>query len=219
MASDHPSSVLLAGGGTAGHVSPLLALADCLRRRDPDLKVAALGTETGLDDAEVANGEPGEIVCRPRAPHVMFEGYHRNAEATVAQWRNGWFHTGDFGRVDAEGVLYFVDRKKDAMRRRGENISSFEVEQSVLKHPAVADVAAHAVPSEFGEDDVKICVVLREPVTPEELFEHCAERMPRFALPRYIEVVEDLPRNAVGRVLKYVLRERGITPQTWDREA
>jgi crotonobetaine/carnitine-CoA ligase len=179
------------------------------------------------DDAEVAIGEPGEIVCRPRAPHVMFEGYYRDPAATVARWRNGWFHTGDFGRLDEAGSLFFVDRKKDAMRRRGENISSFEVEQSVLEHPAVADVAAHAVPSEFGEDDVKICVVLRtpgdglasEPVTPEELLAHCIERMPRFAVPRYIELLEDLPRNAVGRVLKYVLRERGVTPQTWDREA
>jgi carnitine-CoA ligase len=195
--------------GSAGRLSPLF-----------DVRVF------DDEDAEVATGRPGEIVCRPRAPHVMFEGYHRNAEATVAQWRNGWFHTGDFGRIDADGVLYFVDRKKDAMRRRGENISSFEVEQSVLKHPAVADVAAHAVPSEFGEDDVKISVVLRAPedvvlrgsVTEEELYEHCVERMPRFAVPRYIELVEDLPRNAVGRVLKYVLRERGVTPQTWDRE-
>ena len=188
--------------GSAGRVSPLF-----------DVRIF------DDNDAEVAVGQPGEIVCRPQGPHVMFEGYHHNADATVAQWRNGWFHTGDFGRIDADGVLYFVDRKKDAMRRRGENISSFEVEQSVLKHPAVADVAAHAVPSEFGEDDVKICVVVTEPVRPEALYEHCAERMPRFAVPRYIEVVEDLPRNAVGRVLKYVLRERGVTPQTWDREA
>ena len=170
------------------------------------------------NDAEVPTGEPGEIVCRPRAPHVMFEGYHHNPAATVAQWRNGWFHTGDFGRVDDDGHLFFVDRKKDAMRRRGENVSSFEVEQSVLKHPAVADVAAHSVPSEFGEDDVKICVVLRETATPDELHAHCAERMPRFAVPRYIEIVDDLPRNAVGRVLKYVLRERGVTAHTWDRE-
>jgi carnitine-CoA ligase len=105
------------------------------------------------------------------------------------------------------------------MRRRGENISSYEVEQSVLKHPSVADVAAHAVPSEFGEDDVKICVIVREPVAPQELLAHCVERMPRYAVPRYIEIMEDLPRNAVGRVLKYVLRERGVTAQTWDREA
>jgi crotonobetaine/carnitine-CoA ligase len=188
--------------GSAGRVSPLF-----------DVRIV------DDNDADVAVGDPGEIVCRPRAPHVMFEGYHHNAEATVAQWRNGWFHTGDFGRIDADGTLYFVDRKKDAMRRRGENVSSYEVEQSVLKHPAVADVAAHAVPSEFGEDDVKICVVTREPVTHEALFEHCAERMPRYAVPRYIELVEDLPRNAVGRVLKYVLRERGVTAQTWDREA
>ena len=172
------------------------------------------------DDAEVPVGEPGEIVCRPRAPYVMFEGYHGNPAATTAQWRNGWFHTGDFGRIDAGGQLYFVDRKKDAMRRRGENISSFEVEQSVLKHPAVADVAAHAVPSEVGEDDVKICVVLREghDMAHEDLLRHCLDRMPGFAVPRYIEIVDDLPRNAVGRVLKYVLRERGVTPQTWDRE-
>jgi crotonobetaine/carnitine-CoA ligase len=148
----------------------------------------------------------------------MFEGYHRDPDATAAQWVDGWFHTGDFGRIDADGNLFFVDRKKDAMRRRGENISSFEVEQSVLKHPAVADVAAHAVPSEFGEDDVKICVIVRQPVTPEELHQHCVDRMPRYAVPRYIELMEDLPRNAVGRVLKYVLRERGVTAQTWDRE-
>jgi carnitine-CoA ligase len=170
-------------------------------------------------DGEVATGEIGEIVCRPRAPQVMFKGYHHNPAATVAQWRNGWFHTGDFGRIDGDGFLFFVDRKKDAMRRRGENISSFEVEQSVLNHPAVADVAAHAVPSEFGEDDVKIVVVCRQPAAPEELYEHCVERMPKFAVPRYIEIVDDLPRNAVGRVLKYVLRERGVTAQTWDREA
>jgi crotonobetaine/carnitine-CoA ligase len=170
-------------------------------------------------DAEVAPGEPGEIVCRPCAPQVMFKGYHHNPAATVAHWRNGWFHTGDLGRIDDNGFLFFVDRKKDAMRRRGENISSFEVEQSVLKHPGVVDVAAHAVPSEFGEDDVKIVVVCGRAVTPQELYEHCLERMPRFAVPRYIEIVDDLPRNAVGRVLKYVLRERGVTANTWDREA
>ena len=172
------------------------------------------------DDADVPEGDPGEIVCRPRAAHVMFEGYYGNADATVAQWRNGWFHTGDFGRIDADANLFFVDRKKDAMRRRGENISSFEVEQSVLRHPAVAEVAAHAVPSDLGEDDVKICVIVQpgQSVTAEELLAHCQERMPRFAVPRYIEFVDDLPRNAVGRVLKYVLRERGVTPQTWDKE-
>jgi crotonobetaine/carnitine-CoA ligase len=150
----------------------------------------------------------------------MFEGYHDDPAATLAQWRNGWFHTGDFGRIDADGNLFFVDRKKDAMRRRGENISSFEVEQSVLRHPAVAEVAAHAVPSDFGEDDVKICVIVApgHEVAPEDLLRHCLDRMPAFAVPRYIEMVDDLPRNAVGRVLKYVLRERGVTGQTWDRE-
>ena len=179
--------------GSAGHVSALF-----------DVRVF------DDDDAEVPEGKPGEIVCRPRAAHVMFEGYFGNPAATVTQWRNGWFHTGDFGRIDAGGNLFFVDRKKDAMRRRGENISSFEVEQSVLRHPAVADVAAHAVASEVGEDDVKICVVVRPDhhVTPDDLLRHCLDRMPHFAVPRYIELLEDLPRNAVGRVLKYVLRDR-----------
>lgn len=190
---------------------------------DDDGVPGSAGRTSELFDVRILDDE---IVCRPRTPHVMFEGYHRNDEATAAQWRDGWFHTGDFGRIDEDGNLFFVDRKKDAMRRRGENISSFEVEQAVLKHPAVADVAAHAVPSEFGEDDVKISVVLRahedgvvsEPVTHEELLAHCQEWMPRFAVPRYIEFVDDLPRNAVGRVLKYVLRERGVTASTWDRE-
>jgi crotonobetaine/carnitine-CoA ligase len=173
------------------------------------------------DEREVAVGEVGEVVCRPRQPHVMFEGYYRNAEATVACYKNMWFHSGDLGRFDEQMNFYFVDRKKDAMRRRGENISSFEVEAAVRTHPAIADVAAHAVPSEFSEDDVKICAVLKEgrELTAIELMDHCVENMPYFAVPRYIEFLDDLPRSPVARVLKYVLRERGVTSQTWDREA
>jgi crotonobetaine/carnitine-CoA ligase len=172
------------------------------------------------NESEVAVGEVGEVVCRPLEPHVMFDGYHRNEKATLAAFRNLWFHTGDLGRFDRDGNFFFVDRKKDAMRRRGENISSYEVERAVLLHPDVAEVAAHAVPSEFSEDDVKICVILRPGASPshEAIMDHCVASMPAFATPRYIEFVEDLPRSPVGRILKYELRERGRTPGTWDRE-
>ena len=172
-------------------------------------------------DEEVGPGEVGEIVCRPRQPHVMFEGYWRNPEATVAAWRNLWFHTGDLGRMDAEGNLAFVDRKKDCLRRRGENISSFELEQAIMLHPKVAEVAVHAVPSAVAEDDVKACVVVAPGAVlePAELMDHCLANVPSFAVPRYIEFLDALPKNPVGRVLKYQLRERGITPQTWDKES
>ncbi|MCX7619989.1 MAG: AMP-binding protein [Acidimicrobiales bacterium] len=172
-------------------------------------------------DNEVPVGEVGEIVCRPKRPHVMFEGYWGRPEATMAVSRNWWFHTGDFGRIDADGFLYFVDRKKDYLRRRGENISSFEMEKIFLGHDAIADVAVHSVPSPLGEDDVKVTAVLKEgaTLTEEELCRWAIERVPYFAVPRYIEFRASLPRNPVGRVLKYRLREEGVTPQTWDAEA
>lgn len=173
------------------------------------------------EDREVPVGEAGEVVCRPLEPQVMFSGYYRNAEATLAQFRDLWFHTGDLGRFDADGNFYFVDRKKDAMRRRGENISSFEVERAVMIHPGVAECAAHAVASDFSEDDVMICVVLKPGVelTAQELMDHCVANMPYFAVPRYVEFFSELPKNPVGRVLKYELRRRGVTDGTWDREA
>ena len=172
-------------------------------------------------DNEVPVGEVGEIVCRPLRPHVMFEGYYGNPEATVRVFRNLWFHTGDLGRFDAEGNLSFVDRQKDYIRRRGENISSFDVEQAVVRHPAVTDAAAIAVRSELTEDEVKICVTLAPgaEVTPEELLAHCIENIPYFAVPRYIEIVGELPRTPSGRVEKYRLRDAGVTDATWDCEA
>jgi carnitine-CoA ligase len=172
-------------------------------------------------DQEVAAGEVGEIVCRPLEPHVMFEGYWRNPEATVAMWRNLWFHTGDLGRMDADGNLAFVDRKKDYLRRRGENISSFELEQAIMAHPKVAEVAVHAVASDLGEDEVKACVVAKagEELDPVDLMDHCVANIPYFAVPRYLELMAALPKNPVGRVLKYELRARGVTDATWDRDA
>jgi crotonobetaine/carnitine-CoA ligase len=172
------------------------------------------------DDTELPAGEIGEIVCRPLGPEVMSAGYVNRPDAMAAQFRNLWFHTGDLGRLDEAGNLFFVDRKKDAIRRRGENISSFEVERTILGHPAVAECAAHAVPSPLGEDDVKVCIILKPDasLTPVELMNHCVERMPYFAVPRYVEFVDALPKNAVGRVQKFALRERGVMAGTWDRE-
>ncbi|MGE0214637.1 AMP-binding protein [Mycolicibacterium sp.] len=172
------------------------------------------------DDREVPTGEVGEVVCRPRRPGVMFDGYWRRPDAFVAAMGNLWFHTGDLGRFDEEGFFYFADRKKDYLRRRGENISSQEVEQVVLGHDGIAEVAVHAVKSEVTEDDLKVTAVLRpgSSLTTAELFEWLKDRVPYFALPRYIEFRDALPVSAVGRVHKYQLRDEGCTPATWDRE-
>ncbi|BFM08260.1 AMP-binding protein [Halioxenophilus aromaticivorans] len=169
---------------------------------------------------EVPDGSPGEVIVRPLRPNVMFKGYWRRPEDTMKVLENLWFHTGDIGKFDGDGYFYFVDRKKDYLRRRGENISSFEVESSFRRHPAIEDVAAHAVISDLGEDDLKVAVVLRAGTTlsEKELCLWSAEHLPYFAVPRYIELRQQLPRNPVGRVLKYKLREEGVTPNTWDRE-
>ncbi|HTK64124.1 MAG TPA: AMP-binding protein [Pseudonocardia sp.] len=171
-------------------------------------------------DRELPPGEVGEIVVRPRHPNVMFSGYWNRPEATAEAWRNLWHHTGDLGRFDAEGYFYWVDRKKDYLRRRGENISSFEVEAALTRHPAVSEVAVHAVPSELTEDDVKATAVLVEgaALDPAALIRWAEEHVPAFAVPRYVEFRDELPKNPVGRVLKFQLREQGVTPDTWDRE-
>jgi crotonobetaine/carnitine-CoA ligase len=173
------------------------------------------------DDHEVPTGVDGEIVIRPKRPHVMFEGYWGRPDETVATSRNFWYHTGDIGRVDDDRFLYFVDRKADYLRRRGENIASFEVERILMGHGALADVAVHAVPSPMTEDDLKITATIKEgaTVTEEELFRWCIDRLPYFALPRYIEFRAVLPRSPVGRVLKRDLRTEGVTDGTWDVEA
>lgn len=172
------------------------------------------------DDRAVGPGEVGEIVCRPREPHVMFDDYDGHPDARVEQTSNLWFHTGDLGRLDDAGNLYYVDRKKDAMRRRGENISSFEVEQAVLGHPRVAEVAAIGIASDLGEDDVMVCLTLHGETDLDviEFMDFCTERMPYFAVPRYVQILSELPKNAMGRVMKPVLRDRGVGPGTWDRE-
>jgi crotonobetaine/carnitine-CoA ligase len=172
------------------------------------------------NDNEVPVGEIGEIVFRPREPFVMMLGYYNMPDKTMESFRNLWFHTGDLAKKDEDGYFYFVDRKKDALRRRGENISSFEVERAVNSHPSVLESAAVAVPSEIGEDEVKICVVLKpgETLTPKELIEYCNDRMPYFAVPRFVEFMDILPKTPTDRVEKYKLKQAGITVNTWDRE-
>jgi crotonobetaine/carnitine-CoA ligase len=172
-------------------------------------------------DQELAAGTDGEIVIRPKQPHVMFEGYWGRPEVTVETMRNLWYHTGDIGRIDEDGYLYFVDRKADYLRRRGENIASYEVESILMGHGALADVAVHAVPSPLTEDDLKITATVKEgaDLSEEELFRWCIDQLPYFCLPRYIEFRAALPRSPVGRVLKRELREEGVTSGTWDAEA
>jgi len=173
------------------------------------------------NDCEVPLGEIGEMIVRTDRPWGMNHGYYKNDRATAEAWRNGWFHTGDSFRMDAEGYFYFVDRKKDAIRRRGENISSFEVEAEVVAFPAVREAAAYAVPSELGEDEVMIAVapVDGHAIEPRELFEFLREHMAHFMVPRYLRVISTLPKTASAKVQKHLLRAEGITADTIDREA
>jgi crotonobetaine/carnitine-CoA ligase len=172
------------------------------------------------EDMEVGVGEVGEIIVRPKEPHIMMTEYYRMPDETLEVFRNLWFHTGDYAKKDEDGFFYFVDRKKDAIRRRGENISSFEVEKVINSHPQVLECAVFAVPSDLGEDEVKVNVVLKRNQTlpPGRLIEFCKERMAYFAVPRYVEYVTDLPKTPTNRIEKYRLRELGITENTWDRE-
>lgn len=176
-----------------------------------------------VDDNEVEQpaGVSGEVIVRPCQAHVMFEGYWNRPADTLKVLGNLWFHTGDIGKFDEEGYFYFVDRKKDYLRRRGENISSYEMETSFRAHEAIEDVAVHAVPSEFTEDEVKVTAILKPGVqlSEEDLCLWAVDQLPYFAVPRFIEFRKELPRNPVGRVLKYELRDQGITAATWDREA
>jgi crotonobetaine/carnitine-CoA ligase len=162
----------------------------------------------------------GEFIARSNKMFVGTTGYYRKPEATLDLVRNGWIHTGDMGRRDADGYFYFVDRKKQAIRRRGENISSFEVESVIGSHPAVLESGVVGVPSDVGEEEVKAVVVLKEgqKITAEELVRWCEPRMAYFAIPRYIAFRESLPKTPSERVEKFKLKDEGITADCWDRE-
>ena len=173
------------------------------------------------NDCEVPIGEIGEMLVRTDRPWAMNSGYNANPEATAEAWRNGWFHTGDAFRRDEDGYFYFVDRVKDAIRRRGENISSFEVEADVCSHPAVREAAAVAVPSEFSEDEVMVIVapVPGQKLEARQLAEFLIDTMPYFMVPRYIRILDELPKTPSAKVMKADLRKEGVTSDTWDREA
>jgi crotonobetaine/carnitine-CoA ligase len=162
----------------------------------------------------------GEIVVRPLAPHIMVEEYVGNPEATVQAFRGLWFHTGDRGRESADGWFTFVDRLKDAVRRRGENVSSWEVEQVLNDHEAVEETAVIGVPSELTEEEVMAIVKLKDgmALAPEALLDFAQDRMPHFAVPRYLRFVAELPKNHAQRIMKPELRADGVTADTWDRE-
>jgi crotonobetaine/carnitine-CoA ligase len=165
----------------------------------------------------------GELLVRQRAPGIMCDGFFGMPEKTVEAWRDLWFHTGDLVRRDAEGWYYFVDRLKDTLRRRGENISSFEIEDVVRSHPLVAECAIVGVPAdeEGGEDEVMCFIVVTDgaSIDPQELLEFCRPRMPGFALPRYIEALSELPKTPSEKVKKDVLRQRGVGPATFDSQS
>jgi crotonobetaine/carnitine-CoA ligase len=172
------------------------------------------------DDCDVPTGEIGEIVARPREPFTISFGYYRHPEVTVEAWRNLWFHCGDRGYFDEDGYLFFVDRKKDVIRRKGENISSEEVERQVNSHAAVLESAAVPVPAETAEDEVKVFVVTTQDMAlkPEELIEYLQGILPKFMLPRYLEFIDALPKTDSMKIEKFKLRELGNTERTWDRE-
>jgi len=171
-------------------------------------------------DNEVADGEAGELTLRADEPFAFATGYFGMPEKTVEAWRNLWFHTGDRVVHESDGFYRFIDRMKDAIRRRGENISSYEVEQVLVSHPDVENAAVFPVRSELAEDEVMAAVVLRSggALTHAALLDYCQPRMPYFAVPRFIEFVEKLPVTESGKVTKYRLREGGVTAATWDRE-
>ncbi|MCD4734604.1 MAG: ATP-dependent acyl-CoA ligase [Bacteroidales bacterium] len=183
-------------------------------RRDYEVKLI---DDNGL---EVGKGQTGELVIRPLKPYSILLEYYKMPEKTVEAWQGLWFHTGDYMRKDKDGFFYFVDRKKDALRRRGENISSFEVEAVVNSHPAVFQSAAVPVHSDLEEDDVMVCMTLKpgEKVTPKEIIEHCNKNMAYFMVPRYLRFMDSLPKTPTERVQKYKLRKEGVTHDTWDIE-
>ena len=173
------------------------------------------------NDIGVPDGDVGELILRCALPWALSTEYYNNPGGTAALWRNGWLHTGDALRRDSEGNYYFVDRIKDAIRRRGENVSSFEVEKELQAHPGVRQAAVVAVPSEHGEDEVLAVLAPVAGVALDfvELIDHLRGRMAHFMIPRYIRLVDDLPATPTNKIEKYRLRAEGVTADTWDREA
>ena len=213
---------LVEGYGMSEIGLPLLSDPDDARpgscgKPHPDYEVMLVDD----DGRELGANAPGELLVRPKAQWSMMLSYYKMPEKTVEAWQGLWFHTGDYLRRDDDGFYYFIDRKKDAIRRRGENISSYEVERLVMKHPAVLEAAAIPVRSELGEDEVMVCVVPHpdQGISAPELADYCGRHMAKFMVPRYIRFVPALPKTPTQKVQKYQLREEGVTSDTWDGEA
>jgi crotonobetaine/carnitine-CoA ligase len=175
----------------------------------------------GPDGTDVPPGTAGEFAARPRDPSATALGYWRMPAESEAQRRDGWLLSGDLMRRDEAGWFYFVDRAKDAIRRRGENVSSLEVEAAFIGHPQVLDCAVYPVPSEMAEDEIMLAVIPRplQSIDPLALIRHAEERLPYFAVPRFVRIMDDFPRTATQKVQKVELRRQGRTADCWDREA
>jgi len=173
-------------------------------------------------DEPLTTGSVGEIVVRPRHPWTIMQGYLGMPEVTTRSWRNLWFHTGDAAYADRDGNIFFLDRLGDRIRRRSENISSYDIETVAAQHDAVKECAAFGVPSEYdADDDVMLCIVPKDsaPVSLVDVFGHLARNLPHFMVPRFIEVIDELPRTPTNKVRKKLLRQKGITENTWDAKA
>src|SRR5262245_44791516 len=170
-------------------------------------------------DREIPPGAVGELIYRPAAGSTLTE-YYKNPEATAEKTRGGWIRSGDLAYQDDDGYFFFVDRENDFMRRRGENISSFEVEKIINSYPQVLESAAYAIPSEMGEDEVMVALVLQPgaELDPLELIQYCEAHMAYFMVPRYVRVVDTFPKTGTERTMKYQLKSQGVTRDTWDRE-
>ncbi|MCA8887090.1 MAG: AMP-binding protein, partial [Hyphomonadaceae bacterium] len=170
-------------------------------------------------DEPVAQGEVGEIIVRPKTANAFMAGYYNLPDKTAEAWRNLWFHTGDAGRMDEEGYVTFIDRIKDCIRRRGENISALQLETEIARCPSIREVAAYAVPSELagGEDEIMLAVVSELPeAAAASIANYAIAHLPRFMWPRFVVVRDALEKTGTGKVKKADLRARGVTPDTID---
>lgn len=198
----------------------------CLCNPPDDIRLGSIGkplpnVEVKIfddNDQEAAADTEGEIVVKELTPNTIFKEYYKMLDKTEEAMRGGWFHTGDRGTRDKDGYFYFKDRMKDCIRYRGENISSYEIERIVNKHPDIKESAAIGVPSELTEEDVKVVLVLQDnkSLSMEEFIKYCEERMAYYMVPRYVEIKDSLPKTATERVQKYELRKVGIE-NSWDR--
>ena len=167
-------------------------------------------------------GTPSELVVRSLRPHAIMDGYWDRPDANARVFRNLWYHTGDFCRIDSDGEVFFVDRKADYVRIRSENVSSFEVEEAAVLHPDVLEAAAYAVtPPGSAEEELMLAVIAlpNATVDPCEIAEHCAKLLPKFAIPRFVEAFAEFPRTPTDKVRKFELRLRGVGATTWDSNA